>query len=108
MNASSDAPDPNLVVPESLKRSGFPFQTAIADVVARTRGWRVGAQETPWQDEFGKTHFLDIVAASETGAVLTIEVKKTEKEMYVFLLPEPARNDIQHVRLVYLRELTRA
>jgi hypothetical protein len=104
----TDIPDPNVVVPASLVKSGFPFQTAVADAVAHTPGWGVVAQELPC-DELAKDHFLDIVAEGRDSAViLTIEAKKTDKEVLTFLLPEPAKDSESGARILHLRELTRA
>jgi hypothetical protein len=109
----TDTPDPTVIVPASLVKSGFPFQTAVADMVVRTPGWILAAQEFPWRDDLGKDHFLDVVAeSSSTGVRLTIEAKKTDKEIYTFLRPDAARPLVRdkecRARVLHLRELTTA
>jgi hypothetical protein len=77
-------------IPESvfraLQRSGFPFQTAIHHVITGTGAWTVQASEYPWQDWSGKDEFLDLVIQRGSWFA-TIECKKTEKAVYIFLLP---------------------
>lgn len=68
----------------ALQRSGFPFQTAIAHVIDTAPGWSVCASEYPWQTSGGEGQFLDLVATNGT-LFLTIECKKTRKEILTFL-----------------------
>jgi hypothetical protein len=70
----------------ALKGSGFPFQTAVAHVV-KTMGppWRLIASEYPWESADGE-EFLDLIATNDT-LFLTIECKKTRKEILTFLRP---------------------
>lgn len=103
----ADRSDPKVVVPAVLLKSGFPFQTAVADVVRRTPGWSVTAEEFPWRDDLGEDHFLDLAAESEAGNILTIEAKKTDSSIYTFLLPQPARVEEFRARVLHLRELTK-
>ncbi len=72
----------------SLQGSGFPFQTAIAQVIrAKTpAGWSIRASEYAWQTLDGEGHFLDLVA-QKGPLLLTIECKKTAKEVWTFLRP---------------------
>lgn len=76
-------------VPESvlaaLQSSGFPFQTAVAHVISMA-GWSVCESEYPWQTSGGDSQFLDLVATNGT-LFLTIECKKTRKEILTFLRP---------------------
>ncbi len=77
-------------VPESvlaaLQSSGFPFQTAVAHVILTVPGWSVCESEYPWQTSGGDSQFLDLVATNGT-LFLTIECKKTRKEILTFLRP---------------------
>lgn len=68
----------------ALQRSGFPFQTAIAYVVGTVPGWSVCASEYPWWTSDREGQFLDLVATNGT-LFLTIECKKTRKEILTFL-----------------------
>lgn len=76
-------------VPETvftaLQSSGFPFQTAVADVIGAA-GWSVYASEYPWRTSTGDYQFLDLVAR-KVNLFLTIECKKTRKEKLTFLRP---------------------
>lgn len=69
----------------ALKGSGFPFQTAVAQVI-RSTGCSIHASEYAWRGLDGESSFLDIVAISKPF-VLTIECKKTRHEIFTFLLP---------------------
>jgi hypothetical protein len=81
--ANETIPEPVL---ESLKRSGFPFQTAVADVIRRSKGWSVHASEYPWRGPENDDRFLDLVATNNKF-VLTVECKKTRQEILTFLRP---------------------
>jgi hypothetical protein len=76
-------PPPAVVA--ALRSSGFPFQTAVAHAVEAAPGWRIHASEYPWQRD-DETHFLDLVATNGVF-YLTIECKKTRKEILTFLRP---------------------
>jgi hypothetical protein len=82
--------DPDETIPktisESLKRSGFPFQTAVTHLIRRSKGWSIHASEYPWRDSDGSEKFLDIIATNGTF-ILPIECKKA-KEIQTFLLPQ--------------------
>jgi hypothetical protein len=82
--------DPDETIPpavsESLKRSGFPFQTAITHLIRRSKGWSIQASEYPWRDSDHNENFLDIIATNGTF-ILPIECKKA-KEIQTFLLPQ--------------------
>jgi hypothetical protein len=71
----------------ALKGSGFPFQTAVAQV-AKTMGskWQVIASEYPSKSDDGEEQFLDLAITNGT-LFLTIECKKTRKEIFTFLRP---------------------
>ena len=82
--------DKNMAVPQpvasALQSSGFPFQTAVAHVIRSAPGWSVHASEYPWQPPGGDGQFLDLIATN--GALfLTVECKKTRKEILTFLRP---------------------
>jgi len=83
--ANADAKVPETVL-AALQGSGFPFQTAVAGVIRTSRGWSVYETEYPWQTTSGDGQFLDLVATDES-LFLTIECKKTRKEILTFLRP---------------------
>jgi len=70
----------------ALQSSGFPFQTAVAHVIRAVRGWSVHASEYPWRTSAGDYQFLDLVATNH-NLFLTVECKKTRKEILTFLRP---------------------
>jgi hypothetical protein len=71
---------------KALKGSGFPFQTVVAHVIRTTGGWAVHASEYPWLGPKNDNCFLDIVAVGKRF-VLNIECKKTQHDIFTFLLP---------------------
>ena len=73
-------------VAAALQSSGFPFQTAVAAQVRARPGWSIYASEFPWQTSTGESQFLDLVATNGS-LFLTIECKKTRKEILTFLRP---------------------
>jgi len=88
----------------ALLASGFPFQTAVAQVLQHTPGCTLTEEEFPWQDEFGIDQFLDLVG-QKGFCVVTIECKKTRKETFTFLQPEVASGDEIRVRCAYLTQI---
>jgi len=92
----------------ALQRSGFPFQTAIAHVVATTGRsphdrWTVYRPEYPWRDWSGKDEFLDLVI-TQGRWFAAVECKKTEKEIFTFLRPlAVSHTGSQHERVRCLR-----
>jgi hypothetical protein len=87
--------DKNQIPPavfESLKSSGFPFQTAIARIIADTQPYHIETEEFPWQDHTGKDQFVDLIASNEAWT-LVIECKKTRKENLTFLKPDAHSSD---------------
>jgi hypothetical protein len=70
----------------ALLASGFPFQTAITKVVCDVPDCRIEAEEFPWRDDTGADRFLDLVVRKH-NLIVTIECKKTQKEIYTFLQP---------------------
>ena len=82
--------DPDETIPtavsESLKRSGFPFQTAITHLIRCSKGWSVHASEYPWRDSDDNENFLDIIATNDKF-ILPIECKKTRQDIMTFLRP---------------------
>jgi hypothetical protein len=92
------APDPSVPVSVrgALMASGFPFQTAVANLISQTPGWSVAHEEFPWQDPGGTDHF-DIVAMNGTVLAL-LECKKTQRETFTFLRPSLGTGEAQDVR----------
>ncbi|KRT69644.1 MAG: hypothetical protein XU15_C0009G0004 [candidate division NC10 bacterium CSP1-5] len=82
--------DENAKIPEpvlgALRGSGFPFQTAVAHVIRGSPGWSVHASEYPWQGPGNDSQFLDLIA-TDKNLFLTIECKKTRKDIFTFLRP---------------------
>lgn len=83
--AKADAKVPKSVL-VALQGSGFPFQTAVAHVIRESAGWSVHKSEYPWRTMGGDDQFLDLVATNGR-LFLTIECKKTRKEILTFLRP---------------------
>jgi hypothetical protein len=71
---------------ESVRRSGFPFQTRIAAEVAGESGWHLRAVEMPWSDDTFGDQFVDIIA-TRGSAFAVIECKKMEAAAFTFLRP---------------------
>lgn len=88
----------------ALLASGFPFQTAVAQIVQHAPDCRVLAEEWPWRDDLGVDHFLDLVAA-KYFFVVTIECKKTQKELLTFLQPGGVDGDVIRNRCLYLNQI---
>lgn len=89
---------------ESLNRSGFTFQTAVTHAMSRSGArWGVYASEYPWRDADGRDNFLDIVATNGQF-ILTVECKKTSKEILTFLLPLGMRTtgDVDEFQCVFV------
>jgi hypothetical protein len=96
-----DVPQP---VVASLVASGFPFQTAVTEVVRQLSSWEIVREEFPWRDDDGTDQFLDIVAT--TGQfVVTIECKKTQKDTLTFLCPDPGGHPTHRARCLYLQQI---
>lgn len=70
----------------ALQGSEFPFQTAVAQVIRAAAGWSVYSSEYPWRTSSGDHQFLDLVAR-KGNLFLTIECKKTRREILTFLRP---------------------
>ena len=70
---------------QSLKHSGFPFQTAVAHVIRSSKGWSIHASEYPWRAG-NDDRFLDVVATNGKFFI-TVECKKTRQETLTFLRP---------------------
>ena len=85
VNQNDDIPQP---VISALVASGFPFQTAVVQMVKQLEDWKVVAEEFPWRDDVDADQFLDAVATNGVFTV-TIECNKTQKEKLTFLQPEP-------------------
>lgn len=82
-NAEEKVPE---TVISALMRSGFPFQTAVAQAIIDAPPWKVHQSEYPWLTADGNEKFLDIVATNGS-LYLTVECKKTQKEKLIFLRP---------------------
>ena len=98
-------------VMQSLRASGFAFQTAIREEIRRHEGWNVHASEYPWLDGMNRDSFLDIVAV-KGRFILAIECKKTGSEIFTFLLPlgGPSTgpvDDFRGVQVQFFREQVR-
>ena len=98
--ADDAAPSIPQAVIESLLASGFPLQTAIAEVAATVRGCSTVYQEWPWRDRIDADQFLDLVV-EKIGFSVCIEVKKTRKEHLTFLLPQGTSGDALAAQIVY-------
>jgi hypothetical protein len=99
---NSDAPQ---AVISALMASGFPFQTAIAQMVQETQNCSLTSEETPWCDETGADQFIDLIA--QKGDIsLVIECKKTQKETFTFLCPgRLANGNVNRARCIGLYQI---
>jgi hypothetical protein len=91
----------------SLRKSGFPFQTAIASVVRGVADCEVKKEEYPWRDDTGVVRFLDLVV-SKHNFLIAIECKKTEKEIFTFLQPTASgtsQEDVVRSRCLYRNQV---
>lgn len=88
----------------ALLASGFPFQTAIARIARQARGCEVTCEEFPWQDAGGQDRFCDIVARKHRF-IVTIECKKTRKDILTFLQPGGVDDDVNRARCLYLTQI---
>jgi len=89
----------------ALLKSGFPFQTAIAEIAPQVPRCKLIAEEFPWRDDAGTEHFLDLVLY-EDNFILTIECKKTEKEIFTFLQPaELLERDYIRARCLFVNQI---
>jgi len=95
MDDQSNAGTPQPVI-GALVASGLPFQTAVAQVI-RHSDYALSNEEFPWRDEAGSDRFLDLVAV-KNWFTLTIECKKTRKEMLTFLRPASSQGDTNYTR----------
>jgi len=102
----ADQPDSEVLqaVINALLASGFPFQTAVAQVVSQCQGYRLAGEEVAWRDDAGADQFLDLVA-HRGHVVIPIECKKTQKEILTFLQPSPADRDVNRARCIYLSKI---
>jgi hypothetical protein len=88
----------------SLIASGFPFQTAVAAVVAEVSSWKVLGEEIPWRDDHDADQFIDLVASNGLY-IAVIECKKTTKETLTFLVPTTVVEKSTEVRSMYLEQI---
>ncbi len=104
MMASKHSNVPKAVI-GSLMASGFPFQTAVANVIRQTQNWSVETEEFPWQDDSGSERFLDAIATNGS-VIIAVECKKTQKEVLTFLSPgESFDNNVERVRCLYICQI---
>ncbi|MBM3786424.1 MAG: hypothetical protein FJW30_18860 [Acidobacteria bacterium] len=93
----------------SLMGSGFPFQTAMVELVKSCEGWTVTDQEVPWDDDHRGQQFLDFVARTPR-LIAAFECKKTRDEQFVFLMPNGGsrtKRVINYFKLLPIADATR-
>lgn len=73
----------------ALQGSGFPFQTAVRQVIGAKpqAGWSLFRSEYAWQTLDGEGRFLDLVAIKDGQLFITVECKKTISDVWTFLRP---------------------
>jgi len=102
---SLDTTNPQDIAIASLMASGFPFQTAITNVIKQTPNWKIMNEEFPWKDDSGSERFLDIIATNGS-VIIAVECKKTQKEILTFLCPGEFHDDkVERVRCLYLCQI---
>src|SRR5260221_8661132 len=104
MKTMDETPSAPQAAISALLASGFPFQTAIARIVRHAPYCKVIHEEFPWRDIGGEDRFLDIVATKHRF-VVTIECKKTQKEILTFLQPGGVAGDVNRTRCLYLSQI---
>ncbi len=77
--------DSKQAVVSAFLASGFPFQTAIAELVQQVPNCKLLQEKFPWRDDTG-SGFLDLVV-NKHNFIMAIECKKTQKEILTFLQP---------------------
>jgi hypothetical protein len=93
----------------SLMGSGFPFQTAVRNVIESSAGWSIRTSEYPWQGPKDEDRFLDIIAINQQF-ILTVECKKTKEDTLIFLDPHngatatPQTSDFQCLSWEFLAQ----
>jgi hypothetical protein len=96
---------PKQAVQNALLASGFPFQTAISEIATQVPRCKLIAEEFPWRDDAGVDRFLDLILY-EGNFILTIECKKTQKEIFTFLQPaELLERDHVRARCLFLNQI---
>src|SRR5437870_3851625 len=89
----------------ALLASGFPFQTAIAEVAQQVPHCKLLAEEFPWRDDTGNDRFLDLIIVKH-DFIVTIECKKTQKEIFTFLQSTAVlERDAIRSRCLYLHQI---
>ena len=86
----------------ALLASGFPFQTAIAELVQEVSSCKLIAQEFPWKDDTD-VGFLDLVITKH-NLIVAIECKKTQKDVFTFLQTGDAGKVIR-AQCLYLSQI---
>lgn len=88
---------------EWVNQSGFPFQTALEGLIARTTTewrWRVTHTEEAWKNGSDKRDgFIDLVVENEPRTVaLIVEAKRTLDASWIFLVPDVKQLDRRHLK----------
>jgi hypothetical protein len=92
----------NLVA--ALLGSGFPFQTAIAELAEEVPNCGIAAEEFPWRDDSGKDEFLDLIVSCFNFAV-AIECKKAQRSL-IFLQPSTQlQRNVHHARCSFVSQM---
>jgi hypothetical protein len=93
------------IVIKALLASGFPFQTALAEVAQQVPHCKLVAEEFPWRDDTGTDRFLDLIVV-KYDIIVTIECKKTQKEIFTFLQSTAVlEKDEMRSRCLYLQQI---
>ena len=82
---SAQTKDDPLRLLDGVKRSGFPFQCFIADSIQRHGGYTVET-EVAYDGGNGSIGFIDIVAVADNWTRLIFERKRSQEDVYQFLL----------------------
>lgn len=90
-------------VVNALLASGFPFQTAIAELAQQVTDCKVVTEEFPWRDDNG-AGFLDLVVF-KYDFIVAMECKKTQKEIFTFLQPAGAGEKVIRSRCLFLTQI---
>jgi hypothetical protein len=88
---------------EWVNQSGFPFQTALEALIARTTTewrWKVTHIEEAWKNGSDERDgFIDLVIENEPRTVaLVVEAKRTLDASWIFLVPDAKQLDRRHLK----------
>jgi hypothetical protein len=95
--------DSKQAVVSALLASGFPFQTAIAELVQQVPNCKLLQEKFPSRDDTG-SGFLDLVV-NKHNFIMAIECKKTQKEILTFLQPAGSLQKLVRSRCLYLTQI---